>query len=47
MNWDDSDRFTYRSERYDGCSMFHNAKYCDAITERIAGLKDGSLLPGR
>jgi len=46
MNWDDEERFTYRSERVDGCAMFSNAKYCDALNDRIEGLRAGTLLPG-
>ena len=43
MNWDDPERFTYRSERVDGCDMFSNAKYCDALIDRLEELHAGNF----
>jgi hypothetical protein len=38
MDFDDASQVVYRSERYDGCSLFHNAKYCPDVAERVAEL---------
>jgi len=34
----DVDDSTYRAERLDGCEVFHNAKYCDTLADRLAEL---------
>ncbi len=39
LEWADRDHVAYRSERYDGCAIFANAKYCPAVAERIAELR--------
>ncbi|MEQ1565075.1 MAG: aryl-sulfate sulfotransferase [Myxococcota bacterium] len=31
----------YRSERYDGCAAFSNARYCPAVADRVAELSAG------
>jgi hypothetical protein len=34
ITWPNSSWGIYRAERYDGCSMFHNARYCESLAER-------------
>ena len=38
MAWPTRDYTVYRSERYDGCAVFANARYCPAVADRIAEL---------
>jgi hypothetical protein len=39
MTWPTRDHTVYRSERYDGCAVFANARYCPAVADRIAALE--------
>ncbi len=34
ITWPDSDWGVYRSQRYDGCAVFDNARYCPALADR-------------
>ncbi|MEQ1570443.1 MAG: aryl-sulfate sulfotransferase [Myxococcota bacterium] len=38
MWWPGNNFSSYRAERYDGCEVFGNARYCPAIADRIAEL---------
>ena len=39
LTWPSRAHVTYRSERYDGCDVFHNARYCPEIASRISELR--------
>ena len=40
LDYDTQSNGIFRSERYDGCEIFSNAKYCPAVAARIAELRD-------
>jgi hypothetical protein len=39
LTWPSGSYSVYRAERYDGCDVFGNARYCPAIADRIADLQ--------
>lgn len=38
MTFTDQDYPVFRSQAYDGCALFSNARYCEAVAERIRAL---------
>lgn len=41
LQWPNRNWTTYRSQRYDGCDVFSNARYCEDVAERLAELLQG------
>lgn len=41
LTWPSDSHAVYRSQRYDGCAVFGNARYCPAVADRIAELSSG------
>ncbi len=40
LELDDRGQAVFRSQRYDGCDIFSNAKHCPAVAERLAELRN-------
>lgn len=41
LTWPSDSHAVYRSQRYDGCDVFGNARYCPSVADRIAELEGG------
>lgn len=45
LSWTEREWTTFRAQRYEGCDVFANARYCPSVAERIAELEAGLPQP--